>query len=220
MLQVTSDLMARYALRIGADFKIIRQENHSDSPLPRPHAVKFYVAHELDHFDRVLWIDADCLVSPDAPSLFDAVPTAFGFAAWCDEIRAFAQSKVTRPRYAHGYFNSGVMLASTAEPFHQGMRYLRDKETLLTEHERAVIMGEQTPLNKAVHDLGIPVFQLGPEWNFLMTNGQCRACGVDMDVNRAHIVHCAGGVHLQLANPRDRSERAAAMQRLRDRLGW
>jgi hypothetical protein len=46
MLSVSADLMARYALKVGADFKIINQQNHSGKPLPRPHAVKFYMASQ------------------------------------------------------------------------------------------------------------------------------------------------------------------------------
>jgi hypothetical protein len=219
MLDVTADLMLAYALRIGADFKVLRAENHPGFVLPRPHAVKLYTGLELVRYDRVTWIDADCLVSPRAPSIFDAVPAMYRFAAWCDEGKAFAALR-KRPVYRHGYFNSGVMLSAAAEPFALALEFLADKERHLTAEERAIIMGEQTPMNKAVHELGMEVFPLGPEWNFLLNRDQCRLVGVDLDVRRAHIVHSAGGAHLRIADPKDRTQRAAAMRKLRDSLGW
>lgn len=220
MLDVSVDLMLRYALRIGADFKALQQENHTLAGLPRPHAVKFYVSHELDQYDRVLWVDADCLVSPKAPDIFQTVPEGFEFAAWCDEDRVFADSSLQRPAYRHGYFNSGVFMSAVAAPFGLAMKFLTQKDELLTAKERASIMGEQTPLNKAVHELNIPVFPLGAEWNFLLSPGRCVEHNIDMDLERAYFVHCAGGVHLSLSNPRDRDSRAVGMRRLREKLGW
>ncbi len=215
MLDVSADLVLRYAARIGADVKIVRQENHG-SPLPRPHAVKFHTALELAGYDAVAWIDADCLVAPHAPDIFAAVPADAGFAAWCDEHRAFAD----RPLYAHGYFNSGVMVARDPAPFGLAMTYLADKETRLTEVERAVMMGEQTPLNRAVHDSGVAVHRLGPEWNFVLNKTQRAMVGTAVTMETAHIVHCAGGRFLGLPDARDRAARATGMRALRDRLGW
>lgn len=220
MIEVSGDMMMRYALRIGADFKIVQYENHSERAMPRPHAVKFYMAHELERYETVVWIDADCLIAPDAPNIFDEVPDGFGFAAWCGEDKAFTDSNLKRPVYRHGYFNSGVVLTRTAEPFHRAMDLLVRKDQLLSESERKAIMGEQTPFNKAVHELGIPVYDLGPQWNFLLTPERCRKLGISIDIHSAYIVHCAGGVHLELKNPKDRQERADAMHRLRLSLGW
>ncbi len=215
MLDVSGDLIMRYAARIGADFKIVRQENHGGA-LPRPHAVKFHTALELATYDIVAWIDADCLIAPTAPDLFAQVPPGAGFAAWCDEHRAFDD----RPLYAHGYFNSGVMVARDPAPFGLAMTYLVDKETCLTAAERALMMGEQTPLNRAVHDSGVAVHRLGPEWNFVLNKAQRATVGTDVTLETAYIVHCAGGRFLGLPNARDRGARAGGMRALRDRLGW
>lgn len=215
MLDVSADLVMRYAARIGADFKIVRQENHG-GPLPRPHAVKFHTALELASYDQVAWIDADCLVSPTAPDIFAQVPAQAGFAAWCDEHRAFD----SRPLYRHGYFNSGVMVARDPVPFALAMTYLVDKDTHLTEAERGMMMGEQTPLNRAVHDSGTIVHPLGPEWNFALNGVQREMVGTDVTMESAYIVHCAGGRFLGLPNAKDRGARAEGMRALRQRLGW
>ena len=220
MLDVSADLMAAYALRVGADFKILRQENRSDVKLPRPHAVKFYIPSELERYDSVLWIDADCLVSPAAPDLFETVPEDAAFAAWCDEGVAFWNSHMQRPVYAHGYFNSGVMLARTGAPFELALSYMTDRRAELSALEVTSIMGEQTPLNKAVHELGLPVHRLSEQWNFLLNPEQAAHLGVDTTMHSAFIVHCAGGMFTGAIDPKDRAQRAAGMRRLREGFGW
>lgn len=221
MLNASIDLMQAYALRIGADFKCIQHENHSESPLIRPHAVKFYSGLELDRYDRVLWIDADCLVSPHCPDLFGHVPPQYSFAAWCGEPEAFDPYwELKRPQYRHGYFNSGVVLSSDPRPFARGLEILLNSEHRLNEHEQAMAMGEQTPFNKAVHELEIPVFPLEIAWNFMLSPQVCADLGIATTLETAHIVHCAGSSHLQVQDHRCRVSRAAGMRALRQRLGW
>ena len=182
MLEVSCDLMAKYALRMGADFKIISQSNRSSRTLPRPHAVKFHMANELNYYKTVLWIDADCLVSPSAPNIFDNIPDSVDFAAWCQEGEAFSDSPTQRPKYNHGYFNSGVMLARSALPFKLALNYMTNLKDKLTDQELKSIMGEQTPLNKAVHDLGVKVHRLSEKWNFLLSEQQAHKLGVEFDL--------------------------------------
>lgn len=57
MLDVSADLAMRYATKIGADFKIVRQEHHG-GPLLRPHAVKLHTALELAIYASATWCDA------------------------------------------------------------------------------------------------------------------------------------------------------------------
>jgi len=221
MLEQTMDLMQAYALRIGADFKLLQTENHTKYSLPRPHAVKFYCGLELKHYDRVFWIDADCLVSPRCPDIFSHVPSQYSFAAWCDEPRAFdPDEEISRPAYRHGYFNSGVLLASDPRPFARGLQILQNSDTLLNDHEKQIIMGEQTPFNKAVHDLNIPVFPLAPEWNFLLHPVTRARLGIQTPLENAYIVHCAGSSHLEVADPRCRQSRSVGLKSLREKLGW
>jgi len=221
MLQQTIDLMQAYALRIGADFKCIQHENHALRVLPRPHAVKFYCGLELAHYDRVLWIDADCLVSPTCPDHFAHVPPQYSFAAWCGEPEAFdPYTELKRPRYNHGYFNSGVVLSSDPRPFARGLEILLNSDRRLTEDEQAMAMGEQTPFNKAVHELRIPVFPLEIAWNFILSPQACAELGITTTLETAHIVHCAGSSHLEVTDHRCRETRADGMRSLRQRLGW
>lgn len=221
MLHETIDLMQAYALRIGADFKCLQHENHALHGLPWPHAVKFYCGLELARYDRVLWIDADCLVSPHCPNLFDHVPASYSFAAWCGEPEAFdPYYTFKRPVYNHGYFNSGVLLSSDPRPFARGLEILLESDRRLTDHEKSMAMGEQTPFNKAVHELGIDVFPLEPAWNFLLPPQICSDLGITTTIETAHIVHCAGSSHLEVQDQRCRQTRAAGMRELRQKLGW
>lgn len=221
MLAETIDLMQAYALRIGADFKCIQHDNHASAALPRPHAVKFYCGLELAHYERVMWIDADCLVSPNCPDLFAHVPPHYRFAAWCGEPELFDPYwELKRPRYRHGYFNSGVVLSADPRPFQRGLDILARSDQRLTEHEQAMAMGEQTPFNKAVHELNIEVFPLDIAWNFMPSPQTCADLGITTTLETAHIVHCAGSSHLQVSDPRCRTSRAAGMRDLRRSLGW
>jgi lipopolysaccharide biosynthesis glycosyltransferase len=220
MLSVSSDLMVKYALKVGADFKIINQQNHSEKPLPRPHAVKFYITSQLQDYANVVWIDADCLISPNAPDIFETVPATYEFAAWCGEGLAFADDKLVRPTYRHGYFNSGVMLARCGRPFERALEFMTTRREELTQTELHAIMGEQTPLNKAVDELGLSVYQLPAQWNFLLSADKAKRLDVNPDPEMAYIVHCAGGMFTDARQAKNRAERAEGMQRLRQRFGW
>jgi lipopolysaccharide biosynthesis glycosyltransferase len=176
---------------------------------------------ELHHYDRILWLDADCLVSPLCPDIFAHVPDHYQFAAWCGEPEAFdPYSADKRPKYRHGYFNSGVFLASDMRPFVRAMTLLSSSDFLLSPHEQHMAMGEQTPFNKAVHELKIDVYPLEPAWNFILPQSVCRDLGISTTLESAHIVHCAGSSHLQVSDHRCRVSRAAGMRDLRRRLGW
>ena len=220
MLSVSADLMAKYALKVGADFKIINQQNHSDKPLPRPHAMKFYMTSQLQDYASVVWIDADCLISPNAPDIFETVPTTYEFAAWCGEGVAFADDKLVRPIYRHGYFNSGVMLARCGRPFERALEFMTTRRDELTQIELQAIMGEQTPLNKAVEELDLSVYQLPAQWNFLLSADKAERLNVNPNPEMAYIVHCAGGMFTDAKQAKNRVERAEGMQRLRQRFGW
>jgi hypothetical protein len=71
MLKATRPMLEAYAAKVGADFVAVTGE-----PL-NPHypvADKFRLHHLTPHWDRLLFVDVDALVHPDAPDLFAAVP--------------------------------------------------------------------------------------------------------------------------------------------------
>lgn len=71
LLAATGPLMERYAAKVGADFYAV-----TGDPLNPgyPLADKFRLHHLTPHYERLLFIDADALIHPDAPDLFAEVP--------------------------------------------------------------------------------------------------------------------------------------------------
>lgn len=118
LLDITRAGLERYANRIGADFHIIGGEPIQPA---YPMEDKFRVCQYLDHYDRVIYIDADIEVSQDAPNLFDMVPeTHLGI---CDEVlygQNHSWTKNTIPelqraygfeeRHPDSYYNTGLMV--------------------------------------------------------------------------------------------------------------
>jgi hypothetical protein len=68
LLEVSGPLLRRYAERWGWDFHVISGEAGS-FPVGR----KWEVSAILPHYERVVWLDADVLVSPECPNLLEVV---------------------------------------------------------------------------------------------------------------------------------------------------
>lgn len=69
LLRVSGPLLRRYAERSGLDFHVISGEAG-----PFAIARKWEVAALFPHYERVVWLDADVLVSPDCPNFLEVVP--------------------------------------------------------------------------------------------------------------------------------------------------
>lgn len=95
MSALSLDLLANYARRIDADFRILGDVQAPPPPLddmPAIHASlamamldkMAFLRRQLSDYDRILWIDLDIMVRPDAPDLFEIVPPeALGMADEC-----------------------------------------------------------------------------------------------------------------------------------------
>lgn len=69
MLEISGPLLKAYADRIGARYHVFRV---AESEFPC--GEKFRVRDAVAHYDRTIFLDADVIVSPNCPSLFDVVP--------------------------------------------------------------------------------------------------------------------------------------------------
>lgn len=66
----TGEHLCAYAERVGADLVILDWHGHPDWPM----SAKFAIPRVLDHYDRIAYVDADVLLRPAAPNLFDLCP--------------------------------------------------------------------------------------------------------------------------------------------------
>ena len=118
--RVAVKTLVDYGKKVNAEVILITKELIEDVP---PHLQKFQIKDILDNFDRVLYVDADILIHPDCPDLFEMVPAdCVGAVPDCHngkwgninrfkEILA-VQDKLGNANWRTGYFNSGVIVLS------------------------------------------------------------------------------------------------------------
>lgn len=71
LLDVTAPAMQAYASRVGADFIPV----FDDQATPYMMAAKYRMLDHAKEYDRTLFLDSDVVVSPEAPNIFDVVPS-------------------------------------------------------------------------------------------------------------------------------------------------
>jgi hypothetical protein len=129
LLELSGPFMERYAARIGAEFlpiteRRIRHRLQWRKARVNLHLEKFQMGDLLDTFDRLLYLDADILVSASAPDFFAlTTPEELGVVtdpgaenAWkrAEEMAAIAAKRGALESPAPPYFNAGVLVLSRA----------------------------------------------------------------------------------------------------------
>jgi len=125
-LEITRPLMETYAAKCGAVFEVITDGDES-----YPLGEKWRIAEYLGRYDRVVFLDADVVVAPDAPDLFNTVPsTHVGVRddwpwmcvdvgvnvtrAWMDlEVRAIRKAANRPGPLVSTCYNTGVLVLSS-----------------------------------------------------------------------------------------------------------
>lgn len=173
-----------YADSIGADFLVLSSRRYNDRHV---HWEKLRLFEILIRYERVMWVDADAVIRPDAPSVFEIVPE--------DAFGAFDESKICSGRDAElascfsfygkrmkvdnagRYFNAGVMILSR-----------RHATAFMMPNQLFTASGmpEQTYLNMEVAHRGYEFFDLGSSWNAF------HSAHSPEDRLKANIIHYAG----------------------------
>lgn len=141
-----------YARRIGADFVNITKAKLGGSV-----AMEKYQIGGMD-YDRVLYLDADIVIDPGAPSLFDVVPEG-SFGAY-DEGRPalYAWLKEGWPDDpCDFYVNNGLFVCGREH------KWLFDYSTL----NRKLNTYEQTCMSRRLWESKTRMHWLGQEWNYM-----------------------------------------------------
>ena len=153
-----------YADKCDAELIVLKGVDGLD--YPSPHWIKFSVYELLREFDRIAFIDADIIIRPDTPSLFDVVPE--------DKFGIFNEGEYTpRSMCIHevrkvfavdiknwngsDYYNTGVMVMSKCH------RYLFK----ITEEIKPLrnAFGEQTYINMKLMANNVKIFPLHFKFN-------------------------------------------------------
>ena len=182
----TQPFFENYADKIGADLIVLSDATN----VPSPHWIKFAIYEFLKKdYDRVAFIDADILIRPDAPSIFDEVPE--------DKFGIFNEGRFTpRALYLYeimqvygmdlpkwdksSYYNTGVMVVSRAQ--RHIFSPVKDWKPLRNS------FGEQTYLNYRLFDSDVEVQEL--EYTFKSMSIMTKLTG--MSRLDSYFVHYAG----------------------------
>lgn len=132
---------------------------------------RFYICELLKKYDRVLYLDADIVITPKAPNIFDIVPTnCFGaFDENCGGI--MDRNPMVEPLlhicpewpkndYGYRFFNAGVMVVSKEHLFALENFLNPPNEPALWTH-----WPDQTYLNYLVSVANLPFHNITSNFN-------------------------------------------------------
>lgn len=186
--EVTHPWMRDYASRIDAEFIIL-----STTKYMFPHYEKFRIYSLLEHYNRIIYLDVDTLITPDCPDLFKLVPDDClgiydeGYMANSSErvehekvmqkAATLHDIKMEKEREFH-FYNTGVMVISQ----HHRDLFAKPCKEIQMEYM------EQPYINLRVLNSNIEVRDIGYKFN--------RMPYVDDDVKEHktenYIIHYAG----------------------------
>jgi len=154
---ISHPLLRAYAERCSADFLVISERKVCVGPFHN----EIYQCHELlNRYDRILCIDSDVIVVPDAPNLFELVPhtkiaSVFEDVGYRKKARRrlirFVQYQREYVGWDSGYINSGVLLFSRC---HQDIFRIDGRE--IWNHWGY----DDVELGFRIHHLKIPLMEL------------------------------------------------------------
>ena len=184
--QVSGPSLLFYAKKIGADLVIL---DSIRMWMPSPHWLKFDLYGLLTRFDRIIYMDADLLIRPDCPNLFELVDKdkigIFNEGKFTPRAMAIHEVKVRLKEDFPGwdgfsYYNSGVMVLSK-----------KHREIFLKPDSIPQLrfpFGEQTFLNYRILKSRFPVHELNYKFNRMsLMNSLLGVSRLD-----SYVVHYAG----------------------------
>ncbi len=192
---ITQPLMENYANRCMADFVVITDPLISSQfGLPARYE-KFQLFDLFERYERILFLDNDILVTPDAPNVFELVsPHQFAAVSETSFSRAgldidLTQGVLGSVVWDTPYFNTGVMVASRDHLvlFDPTRPELLQWNLFSATDPRYHPAGEdQAYLNYLINSLKVPFLDLGYRFNHTR---------VRTDTHKrfhSHFIHYAG----------------------------
>jgi lipopolysaccharide biosynthesis glycosyltransferase len=188
----TVPLIKKYAKRFGCDFKVLGESKISQDF--SPHYEKSQIYTLLDHYDKVLFIDCDILITPDAPNLVElnkedsilAVSVEEVFQNVSDEKSSLC-SVLGEIEWHKPYFNSGVVLFTA-----KYKEILNTTDGLIEIWTNAKIernikgLNDQSIFNYRANKYDIPISYINSAFNFTKAQGN-----FESRFNK-HFIHYAG----------------------------
>ena len=178
--QYTEYAMKAYAKKIGADYiamtecTVEAEGVEGLSNKERACLQKLAVESLFDRYNRVLFLDADVLVLPDAPDIFEAYPDTSYSYLWNEGTCSDPSVYLYRIFDVFGdvpdwkrafnqpiYYNTGVMLLSKSSSL---LKNISPEKTLLATQN--CLCFEQCYFNLVIQKENRPIGDLSPQFNF------------------------------------------------------
>ncbi|QJR81976.1 hypothetical protein CA267_015055 [Alteromonas pelagimontana] len=172
LAKYTVPRIQRYAESMGADFRVMGLTDISQRL--SPYYEKNQIYNFLEDYEKVLYIDSDILITPDAPDLFAicsgdniaAVSVEHVYKAVDDEKRSLA-TLLGDVEWKQEYFNSGVVLFTAA---YRNLLNTTDGliESWIAGKKEQHLPGlnDQSVFNYRVNQLNIPITFIDSAFNF------------------------------------------------------
>lgn len=183
---ITHKYMKLYSENISADFIVDEQRLPSSSYFDLMKwmtTAKFKIRDLLRDYDRVLYVDADILIFPNSPNIFNIVPTnKFGifeegyiargnFLQFSSYVKAYnsilKEMKLPQPNIdrSSNYYNAGVFLASKETDIF---------DLPVSEKIYNIKWADQNHINYLLGSKGTDVFKLPIEFNRMTSWGSSK----------------------------------------------
>ncbi|MFX0099299.1 MAG: glycosyltransferase [Candidatus Hodarchaeota archaeon] len=168
--EFTHQPMKEYAKRLNADFIVYNKQvvNFKEAKNFNPLLFEKYQVHDtLGTYDRVLFLDTDILVTPNAPDIFKITPVGKigcvleDFGTEMDDRRKIikkVQEVLGDVDWSEGFMNSGVFVVSKIH---------RDVFRMYKVHGFYDGEYEQTNTNWYIKKAGFEFFSLNYKFNFM-----------------------------------------------------
>ena len=183
---ITLPLLGQYARKIGADFISVHRASRNLAPhFEKLSTTKFFLA-----YDRMILADADLVISPECPNLFDLVAPDRVGGVVSSEVYSSPILQEVRARAMKGCIEAWEPIPWDGTYLNTGLLVLsREHEGALSLHrERPVdAIFEQTQINYNIARLQIPVEPLEPRFNWMPK----LAGGVEQPAP-CYVLHAAG----------------------------
>ena len=114
-LAITGDRMRAYARNHGLDFIAITELSRQRYLA----ANKYAYAEIASRYDQSLWLDTDVVVNPDAPSIFDSVPS--GSWGMVDDLAFMEDTQWFRAEWSHMQTAWGVAQTPVPKAWNSGV---------------------------------------------------------------------------------------------------
>lgn len=163
--------------------------------LGAPHFTKLACFEILQQYKRIIFVDTDILITPDAPNILAIVPQDH-FGAYIvsqhtylhDKAILLVQSNFRDIGWRHDYFNSGVMVASQMHKlvFDPSDPDLIKWSEICAKLPEGQTFSDQTYLNFKLQEQNLPLFDIGYKFNHSLAPGN--------SARRfsSHFIHCKG----------------------------